>query len=749
MVVKLRPVDPYRDPAAPAGPGAMAAIAGGGENMSNLATLAGLITCPECQRASPQDRKFCPGCGHALWEPCVKCGTLCAAGERFCGSCGTNLQSSLEQESGKVQSQLAQARDLFAHGHYAESQRILRALTKLENKRLAHLAEEAGRLAEQFRGEWTIRETTSVDSHAEAQAALETHRYDRAIELLESVTATLRTAAMNQLLDAARLCKQEIGTLTREIQVGLATQRHLEVLPKAERLLTLQPENESVRTLIAKIGQKLVKTAADHLARHRYDEAVQLLEQVPASGRDETFAKLHSEAAERLFLTTSLRQMPFCDKLLVGIVERLAKHAPEDEGTQRIQERMRQVLAAHAKRERPLAPPSWAKPPEKTPFDAPVDPLFGFRRLAGRDEMSLGGEAFVKHAAQFYVAAGLALQGLDKSGVKLNLATPDEQEGFLASLGGFLGQENKITGAWGLDLSGYGLKAIKLSEDEATGDVLIEAVEYIRPPLDAPRPSNESEARSFKQNLLREFHARRQPRPTDRICVGLPGSKILGRFIELPPIAPDKIADAVRYEAVHQIPFPLEQLDWGYHVLGDGTRSSAADEPVRVLLVAAKQFHAREHRALFTEAGLTPHVLQSECVALHNLIVFDRLELDEFEDNSAVLTVDVGSDAANFVVSTLHDLFFRSINAGGNDLTAGLIRNFKLTYEQAEQVKRNPALAKRISKVYELFDPSFAEIADEIRRTMGAYAAGPIRQIYGVGGGFQVPGLLRHLRLKG
>ena len=46
-----------------------------------------ILSCRRCQTASLASHKFCPQCGEPLWEPCVHCGTVCPAGERFCGLC--------------------------------------------------------------------------------------------------------------------------------------------------------------------------------------------------------------------------------------------------------------------------------------------------------------------------------------------------------------------------------------------------------------------------------------------------------------------------------------------------------------------------------------------------------------------------------------------------------------------------------------------------------------------------------------
>ena len=68
--------------------------------------------CSQCGSPNPASRKFCAGCGTALWEPCVSCGNLSMAGEKFCGACGVNLVEALQERLGKTERHLSHAAQL-------------------------------------------------------------------------------------------------------------------------------------------------------------------------------------------------------------------------------------------------------------------------------------------------------------------------------------------------------------------------------------------------------------------------------------------------------------------------------------------------------------------------------------------------------------------------------------------------------------------------------------------------------------
>src|SRR6185369_13894609 len=95
-------------------------------------------------------------------------------------------------------------------------------------------------------------------------------------------------------------------------------------------------------------------------------------------------------------------------------------------------------------------------------------------------------------------------------------------------------------------------------------------------------------------------------------------------------------------------------------------------------------------------------------------------------------------------------VWFRSFGLGGETFTQALTKQFQLTREQAEELKRNPAKARRYSLFCTTLEPLLVQLVSEIERSLASYArfnpAEPAQRLYGVGGGFQTHGVLRYLR---
>ena len=65
--------------------------------------------CPNCEKPTTADKKFCPECGTQLPEQtvaqgaaCVKCGKQNAIGTKFCQDCGTKLPTAVAEEQAQA-----------------------------------------------------------------------------------------------------------------------------------------------------------------------------------------------------------------------------------------------------------------------------------------------------------------------------------------------------------------------------------------------------------------------------------------------------------------------------------------------------------------------------------------------------------------------------------------------------------------------------------------------------------------------
>src|SRR5690242_809147 len=109
--------------------------------------------------------------------------------------------------------------------------------------------------------------------------------------------------------------------------------------------------------------------------------------------------------------------------------------------------------------------------------------------------------------------------------------------------------------AWGIDIGNRALKAIKLVRD---GDsVRVDDFDVIEHESVLSNAGDNREA--IMLAALKTF-VDKHPMKGGAASVGVSGQSSFARFIKLPPVEEKKIPEIVRFEAIQQIPFPLDDV---------------------------------------------------------------------------------------------------------------------------------------------------------------------------------------------
>ena len=720
---------------------------GGGPNgkpATGPALPGATVICRHCHRTSPANRRFCGGCGKPLWETCPQCKAENSADEQYCGSCGADILGELSEQSRQFQAQLDEAQDLSAAMRFDAAISCLRGVAAISDPRFDKWAQQALVAIEQVEQERSAKRLAALETLARAQQQFTAYSYELAIVELEKIPVALRSADANTLLQQATSARQELLVLGGEIRAAIEEKRTAGLLPKIERLLALKPNHQQARQIAEQLRDALVRQAKKCFVAHKYRECLDQIEQVPSFVRNQEVETIHETAAELLALFDAVRNAALADRPTLGLAERLVKLAAANPDAPKARAQLAERAATRPSDPR-LCAPNFILSPKRSLVGPPVDWLAYSTTLPAADEKIAA--TLREHPGQFLVALGLALQGLGQAAVPLDLAPAEKSA--LAQMFPTFGRRT-TTGAWGLDLSDFALKAIKLAKDPKDGALKITAADYLPHATSLAKPEVDLARSEILDETLRDFLARVGDFKGTKICANISNQRVLGRFFELPPLAVKKVADAIAYEAKHQLPVALDELCWASHTL-DPIEGKDADQALRRIMVcAARESHVRDRLATFKAAGIVVDHLQSDCLALHNAVVHEFWSTAEKHDPDALGLIDVGAECTNIVVSSPECVWFRTIGQGAANITSLLVKHFNLTHQQAEQIKREPAKARRYGQMCEAVRPTFVQLAGELERSLAnyhkLYPDHPVQRIYGLGGGIQTPGLLRHLR---
>lgn len=721
----------------------------------------GTLHCPQCDASNLPQEKFCGKCGASLWENCLGCGNLGAAARTFCAVCGTNLGDAAAAEHERLEDEFRKVAKLRAACSFDDALCLLVPISKRTHPRLAEHALHAGRLIHELVAERDRCKTDAEIDGQRAQKAFESYDFDRAAEILAQIPAPLRSKATLDLESQVAARRQEIAALTEDVRMGVQRKRVLDVASKIDRLLELKPDHPVGGQLAEQVQRHLLAAAEKRLAEYRYDDALGLLERIPAYVRSPKAEERLRQVKELAWLTWDLRTAPVVDATLASIAKQLRLLAPGDAQAVKLAgEVQRRTQSAEGRnREKP---PSWARPPQPTALGAPVEQLTSFRHL-GRSE-TLEHPELLRDAGRLATACGLALTGLREAAMPINLLNSGGR-GVLKWVG-HLVRSLSDQPAWGIDLGPSGLKAVKLAWDEEKQQVVIEAVALLEHAKPLGHAANEAEERKLVEETLEKFLDAHETKST-QVCLGIPGRMSLMLPLDLPPVEMPKLLKLVQYEARSEFPVPLDDLAWDFQLYepaaagSNGSAKTESEDGRQGLLIGARRAAAQRFLQPCERLGLRVDVLQTDVVGLHNLLIYEYYG-EEREDstktggaasasvNSAVAAIDVGCDVTNIVVSSPYSLWFHGCGVAGQSFTRALVREFHYSTVQAEEKKRAPESAGRLSELFEAWSPPFQDLLKESRASLASYAEAvpdrPVRQIVGMGGGFSLHGLLRGFR---
>lgn len=229
------------------------------------------------------------------------------------------------------------------------------------------------------------------------------------------------------------------------------------------------------------------------------------------------------------------------------------------------------------------------------------------------------------------------------------------------------------------------------------------------------------------------------------------GQQVFMRFIKLPAIEIDNLAEQVGFEAQQHIPFPLDDIVYDYQELadrGDGERE--------VLLVAIKKDVLDNLNTQVEGSSLKTRSVDCTITALYNAFRAGYSEEDE-----PVMLLDIGAKTTDIIFAEEGRFFTRSVTAAGAFITNSIAREFNLSFREAEKLKiengvvslgngYTDSLSEEDAALATTIRTAMGRLSSEVQRTINHYRAQykgtPPAKAYICGGGARLPYALEFLQ---
>lgn len=215
------------------------------------------------------------------------------------------------------------------------------------------------------------------------------------------------------------------------------------------------------------------------------------------------------------------------------------------------------------------------------------------------------------------------------------------------------------------------------------------------------------------QKLAQETGAK-----STNFATSVSGHSVIIKKIQVPAMQAGELEESIHWEAEQYIPFDINDVRLDYVVLSEG---GIGDESMEVLLVAVKRDKVNDYVSVISQSGKTPAVVDLDAFAIQN--AYDANY--EVDASKILALVNMGAGVTNInILAHGSTVFWRDISFGGNQFTEALQREYNLSFEQAERVKRGEDVQGcSAAEARTVLDAVSTEMASEIQKTFDFFAA--------------------------
>ena len=207
--------------------------------------------------------------------------------------------------------------------------------------------------------------------------------------------------------------------------------------------------------------------------------------------------------------------------------------------------------------------------------------------------------------------------------------------------------------------------------------------------------------------------ARKARIKTKDVTISIAGhSSVIVKRVSLPDMSEDELYESIKFEAEQYIPFDIDDVNLDFQILGPKEEPGQMD----VILVAVKKDIINEYLSVVKEAGFNCQIVDVNSFALENIYEINY----EIEPEKNVALVNIGASTMNMnILKGGISVFTRDSAVGSNLHTEVLQREFNLTYEMAERLKRGePVENVSPQDAFSVMELASEEIIGEVNRSL-------------------------------
>lgn len=233
----------------------------------------------------------------------------------------------------------------------------------------------------------------------------------------------------------------------------------------------------------------------------------------------------------------------------------------------------------------------------------------------------------------------------------------------------------------GLDIGTHSIKIAVLEKAGANYRLAKHAVVPIYAPGEIFDPEGPKRSVAVPRLISAFANIGQAPRKIKHLASSIGGEAVAAKEIKSIQMTDEEMDSSLLLEARKHLPLDGSESIVDYQILGDDPHES---DKVRVLLVAATRKYFRNHVEMLRDIEIKPGIVDTDALALLNSYVAQN----DLPDEGVQIFLNVGCRKTTLSVIGRKSLFFtRDIPIAGYAFTKYLMKNYDLSYDDAERVK--------------------------------------------------------------
>jgi type IV pilus assembly protein PilM len=230
----------------------------------------------------------------------------------------------------------------------------------------------------------------------------------------------------------------------------------------------------------------------------------------------------------------------------------------------------------------------------------------------------------------------------------------------------------------GLDIGSSYIKAVKLKESKGAYELDLLHLHPLPPELIVDGSIIDSlRLVDALKDMIRSAGIK-----SKNVVISISGhSSVIIKRISLPEMTEEELSESIKFEAEQYVPFDIEDVNLDFQIIGPKEEPGQMD----VILVAVKKDIINEYINVAKEAGLNPVIVDIGSFALENMYGINY----EIDADRNIALVNIGANSINMIILKGGiSVFTRDSSLGSNIHTEALQREFNISHEKAERLKK-------------------------------------------------------------